>query len=449
MDRPLRVLLIAEAANPEWTSVPLVGWAHARALGEVAEVHVVTQERNREALERAGWREGREFTALDSEAIARPLWRLSSVLRTRLGLGWTVDTALASAGYYHFEHLVWRRFARAMARGRFDVVHRLTPLSPTTPSLLAPRCRGVGVPFVLGPLNGGIAWPAAFRDVRAREGDWLSSVRGLHRLLPGYGATLRSASAILTGSRATREQVPAAHQARCVYLPENGVDPERFGAARVKRTGPLKAIFVGRLVPYKGADMLLEAAEPLLRSDAIHLEIVGDGPERARLEAVVATRALGRQVKLTGFLRHAEVAARMQAADLFVFPSVREFGGAVVLEAMASGAVPIVVDYGGPAELVTAETGFRIPMTGREALIGNLRETLLQVARHQHVLGPMGERARARALSLYSWPAKARQVLRVYRWVLGQADKPDFGMPLSEVTTPPSDAEPPLFQARL
>src|SRR5881394_3483574 len=96
-----RVLIIAEAANPEWVSVPLEGWSHARALAEVVDVHVVTHTRNREAMERAGWREGKEFTALDSDLIAGPLSGLGEKLRAR-GLGWTVETALAAPPYYYF-----------------------------------------------------------------------------------------------------------------------------------------------------------------------------------------------------------------------------------------------------------------------------------------------------------------------------------------------------------
>lgn len=415
-----RTLLIAEAANPQWASVPLIGWSLSQALSRVTEAHLVTQVRNRGALLEAGLEEGVHFTAIDSERIGRPLWRLSNLLRRDRGRAWTVATATAALSYYYFEYLVWRRFGRRIRDRRFDLVHRITPLSPTIPSMLASRCRSAGVPFVLGPLNGGVPWPKGFDAVRRQESEWLSYVRGAYRLLPGYASTLRDSSAIIVGSRDTLMQIPARRHEKCVYLPENAVDPNRFQATAAPAVAgrPLRACFVGRLVPYKGADMLLEAVAPFLKAGSLVLDIVGDGPALAQLRALSQRLGLGEAVDFHGWVQHARVQELMRMSQLFLFPSVREFGGAVVLEAMSIGVVPVVVNYGGPGELVTPESGFRVPVDSRACIVAGFRDTVGRVLAAPGVLAAMSSAARERVARHFTWEAKAAQILKVYEWVL-------------------------------
>ena len=198
-----RVLVLAEAANPEWPSVPLVGWSHYRALARKVDAHLVTHVRNLDAIERAGLVEGRDFTAIDSERVAGPMWRTSEAIRKGLGLGATFTQGFNIGAYYYYEHLVMKQLGAQLRAHEFDLVHRLTPLSPVPPSLLAKECRQVGVPFVWGPINGGVPWPPGFGKVQRREGELLSAVRGLHKLLPGYRSTRENAAATLVASQIT------------------------------------------------------------------------------------------------------------------------------------------------------------------------------------------------------------------------------------------------------
>ena len=81
---------------------------------------------SRDAVLRAGLVEGRDFTAIDSERFAAPLYRLGNRIRGGPGVGWTTIAAVNTLSYYYFEWLVWKRFGEAIRRREFDLVHRIT-----------------------------------------------------------------------------------------------------------------------------------------------------------------------------------------------------------------------------------------------------------------------------------------------------------------------------------
>jgi len=430
----LRVLLVSESCDPEGRAGFLIGWTQAEALRRVADVHIVTESASRAALIRAGLVEGRDFTTITTTVLKRARDRVRDAIFGRGSeRGWGVWQALSLPANLAFEWGVWRRFRKELTAGAFDVVHRIVPISPDQPSVLATRMPRTGVPLVVGPLNGGLPWPAGYGDVRKAEGEWMSRVRGVTRAVPGLAALRGNASALLLGSRDMMARNPPQYAAQAIYLPENGIDPARFSVDRAREPGrPLTIAYVGRLVPYKGPDLVIEAAADALRRGDATLRIVGSGPMREALEATVARAGVGGAVTFTGDIPHVEVQRELAVADLMCAPSIREFGGGAVLEAMYMGAVPAIVDYGGPPEFATADCAFLIPLGDRAAIIDGLRGVIERVAADPAQLSAMSRAGRARARALFEWDAKAHMLLRIYRWVLGrQPTKPDFGMPLS------------------
>ncbi|QAU38490.1 glycosyltransferase family 1 protein [Bradyrhizobium guangdongense] len=415
------MLLIAEAANPEWTSVPLIGWNLSRALSKYVDTHIVTQVRNRDALLRHGLTEGVHFTAIDSERIASPLTKIAERLRGGDGKGWTMISAFSALSYYSFERKLWEKFRDRLASREFDVVHRITPLSPTNASLIAKHLARLNIPFVLGPLNGGVPWPPGFRRRQHSEKEWLAYVRDLYKLMPGYASTRRNSSAILVGSRYTQSELPGWAVKSSTYLPENGVDEKVFHTPRSPGAVlPLTAVFVGRLVAYKGADIAIAATSRFLRAGHLRLQIIGDGPERGRLEEQVRSSGLEDKVKFWGWLTQAELQEKLRTCDLLTFPSIREFGGGVVLESMALGVAPIVADYAGPSELVDEDTGIRVPFVDEATLIQGFERAIQRIVNEPQLLDRLGAAAREKVLTEFTWDAKAMKIVEVYRSILSR-----------------------------
>lgn len=341
-----------------------------------------------------------------------------------------MSTATSSLAYYYFEHLVWKTFGKRIVNKEFDVVHRITPLSPTAPSRIATKCKRSGVPFVLGPLNGGLPWPPEFKQARHKEKEWLSYVREAYKLMPGYHTTRRDASAIIVGSSATAEQVPKKFHQKCVFIQENAIEIDKIPTHGIdkKYELPLRLIFLGRLVPYKGCDMVLEAIHEYIKEGTVEFRIVGDGPERENLESIAEKYSISDKVIFTGLVEHHIAYKELANAHILAFPSVREFGGAVVVEAMANNTVPLVVQYGGPGDICNEASGIRIPLAKKGEIIVSIREQIHELIGNPKRLEPLALAGRERALKLFTWDQKAKQSLEVYKWVLGKrTDKPVFG----------------------
>ena len=116
-----------------------------------------------------------------------------------------------------------------------------------------------------------------------------------------------------------------------------------------------------------------------------------------------------------GALPLVEVAKQMALAHVFCLPSVRESGGGVLLEAMATARPVIALAYGGPAEIIDDEVGRLIPSTGREPVIGEIAKTLADVFDNPGQWRQRGLAGRQRVEQRYAWPVKIDAAITLYR----------------------------------
>ena len=406
----MKVLIVAEHASERFggeAARPLHYFRVLRSWG--VDTCMVVHARTREELVTLFPDDIERIHFVPDTHVHRLLWRCGRRLPHQLAL---YTSGLIS---HLFTQLIQRRIVKTLVtQHQIDVVHEPTPVSPKLPSLIY----DVGAPVVIGPLNGGMEYPPAFRGRAGRlspvgvpVGRRLSAV--VNRLIPGK---LRAATVIVANDR-TRDALPKGVRGRVVELTPNAVDLSNWkprAGSDTSPVGPTHFVFLGRLVDVKGVDLLLEAFKPVAEKCDARLEIVGDGPVRRDLEARSCRLGLTKRVSFSGWLSPSDSAARLQLADVLVFPSLRDCGGAVVLEAMAAGLPVIATNWGGPADYVKGNCGILVEPASRQSFVDGLSCAMLKVARSGELRRQMGRAGRKEAVEHCSWEARVEQLLAIY-----------------------------------
>jgi len=423
----LHILLLGPDCHPERLSIPFVTYSHAAALAELHDVTLVARSPVEDALRRAQ----APFRAIE---VVRMPWleRIYAWSRRWIFRYNPTSQALTAFGYpfaLAFEWRAWRQLRDRIFAGEFDVVLRLVPMTAVLPSPFAFFLRKGPIPFVIGPINGGLPYVQGFSQAN-NEKQWISGFRNLYRFMPFARSTYRNAAAIIAASSQTYAEF-AAYRDKLFFVPEPGIGRSLCSDAlrSPEPAARLELIFVGGLIPCKACDLGLRAAAPLLRNGLAHFTILGDGPERNRLEQLARSLGIETAVSFCGWVSHAEALKRLRSADVMVFPSVRDFGAGVIFEALGSGAVPVVADFGGPGDIVHPEVGYKVPLTNESEFVSQMEKILTDLAGNRDLLNRLRQQGISYARERLTWDAKAQSTTRVLNWAVRRGPKPDLPPP--------------------
>ncbi len=404
----MRILIVASNISPHMGGEAVLPWHYIRELSARGhDVHAATHARVRDALTSGPLADAATYHFVEDSALEKLLHRAGQLAPGALGdIVFNTGVALVTLAR------LGRKTRQLAAEYDYDVIHQPTPVSPLMPSFTY----GAAPPVVIGPMNGGMSFPPSFRKDYSKGADALvglaRAVAGLaNQFVPGKKKAARN----LIANERTRETLRNIIPADAIgAMVDNGVDLSLWTPETSRRPDPPVFAFVGRLIALKGVDMLIEAFAAL--QDDARLVIIGDGPEKTRLEAQAEQQAPGR-VTFTGFLSQPEIRDRLARATALVFPSLRDCGGAVILEAFACGAPAIAVDWGGPQDYITPETGILIAPRSRDYVVNELTAAMTAFGQDPARAEAMGARARALVAERYSWAAKADAMVKVYEEV--------------------------------
>ena len=414
---PMRICIVAEHASRRFGGEALLPYHYFRILRSRNEdAWLIVHDRTRHEME---------------QTFAKDIDRILFVADTRAHklLSWISERLprrIAEATSGLAGQLLTQAYQRSLVRKLATercVVHQPIPVSPRFPSLLW----NLGVPVVIGPMNGGMEYPPGLRNfeswvsrIAIPVGRRISSL--VHRLLPGK----RHASVLLVANERTRAALPAGLCARVLSVPENGVDLAEWRPPSQEEEHTTGAgasfFFVGRLVDWKALDIVIEALQST--SDST-LHVIGDGPMREPWQALAKRCGLEERVFFHGWLPQRECACQLNRARALVLPSVYESGGAVVLESMAMGKAVIATAWGGPVDYLDETCGILVPPTSRAALIAGFAAAMQQLQQAPAWANQLGARGRAKVLAQFDWVKKVETMLEIYDSCLPQVSETD------------------------
>ncbi|MFZ0794794.1 MAG: glycosyltransferase [Candidatus Korobacteraceae bacterium] len=386
-----RILLSAYACEPGRGSEPGVGWSWATELARLGhQVTVITRGANRRAIApEAPLRPDEDLTFVYYDL---PLW---------------IQHCRSCPGGKAFYYVLWQWFVVRRVRQLFptlpfDVVHHVTYVSVRYPSFMG----SLGIPFWFGPVSGGEVVPPLLRHGFSLAHKRRDRLRDLSNFLvaldPLLRRTFRQAERILV-TRDTLPLVPRRWRHKTTVHLAIGLSEPDFAGANFQMkpsAHDLRVLYAGRLLEWKGVDIALRAIAQVMQSHAgIRFTIVGDGPAKGKLAELSRELGLEGVVRWVGWLPQWGLVEHYATADVLLFPSLRDSGGMVVLEALAHGLPVLCTDLGGPGIIVNRTCGRAITTAGRnpEQFTCDLAGTLLEMVTVPSLLESLSYGARVRA----------------------------------------------------
>ena len=331
--------------------------------------------------------------------------------------------------YYH----LWQLRAYFAARNlnkqhRFDIFHHVTYANDWLSSFIGAF---LPLPYIRGPGGGAHRTPRGLQTeypVAGRIWELIRRVgQNVLRHDPVYIKGHRRASKILVCNRESMEQLPKNWAKKAEIFPVSGISSADFEIDRPTQeftSTHFRILSAGSLIKIKGFGLAIKAFGAFRYSTPdSSLTIVGSGPEKPRLEVLVKTLGLENSVHFLDWMPRNQLLGEMARCDAFLFPSLRDGGGTVVVEAMAMGRPVVCLDNGGPGMHITEEFGIKVAPGSQSETVQRLQQALKRLHQDENLRIAMGRAAKKRALEFYEWDALGERLANIYENALSPSSR--------------------------
>lgn len=424
MDKRLKILISAYACNPlapadSYPGEDIVGWNLVKELSKFNQLDVLTRSYNKKNIEEAlisKTLKNIKFHYIEIPGFFRILKKNYFGIRI----------------YYWFWQIKAYFVAKRLNKKRkFDIAHQITFNNDWTPSYIGAY---IDLPFVWGPAGGGQRVPNVFFGELKLKDKFKEITRSVFqefwRHTPTRISGMRKAKAVLVCNEETKTKVEKFNK-NIYHFPVNGIsfedlNPDRgpmtedrrqlTDDSRLKTDDSFKVFTTGRFAYWKAFHLTIKAfAKFHEKFPDSEFEIVGFGAEESRIKEIIKNCNLENDVNVTSWLSRNEVLNKMRKSDVFLYASLREGGGAVIVEAMASGVPVVCLDLAGPGFHIQNEWGIKIKAKNPEYVVEEMAKALEKLYLDNKLRVQMGIKARRRAKECYLWNHLGERLQRIYK----------------------------------
>lgn len=398
-----RVLLSCFACSPFLGSEPGVGWRWLLEIVKRHDVLLLTHPYFRNDLELA--------------LTARPIDNLEIHYFAPENFGLDpVEQVQSRLFYFWWQMSLPTLVRRLLDKESADLIHHLTWGTYRFPC----RLGDMGVPLVMGPLGGGEVAPwrlfkgLPWRDL-AYELVRVASMR-LARFGP-FSSGPKASALVFCRTEETREALPESVHPKSLIAPEIGA-PSGSAIGRHDRPmtqRPFRLLFAGQLRGIKGPSFALGAAHlAAVAGFDVSLDIAGEGPLQAHLERQIKRLGMTHRVRLLGKIPREDLFKLYGQSDLFLFPSLHDSSGSVILESLAHGLPVVCLDLGGPKNYLTSGCGIVVSTHGRSRIQveQSLADAVTELIKDPRRLLRMSDEA-IRQAGFQTWESNVARTYRI------------------------------------
>lgn len=409
----MKILISAYACEPNKGSEPGTGWNWAKQIVHFHEVWILTRSNNKLIIEEE--LKKNPIPNLNFYYTDLPEWMKF----------WKKGTRCLYLYYLLWQFAAYFAAKKLHNKINFTITHHITFGNILLPTFLP----FLPVPFIWGPLGGGEKVPQPFLknyNFKLKLYEYFREFiqTFLFKINPLTYYSLIKSKIIILKTSSTLKLIPPKYRPKVLIITHSAFSKNelQFNPSQIKhKDSNFRAVFVGRLVHWKGCDLAIESfAKFGKKNKQAELLIIGEGPDYKRL-INIKQKQNAKNIYFTGLLSRQETLKKMNESDVLIFPSLKDAGPKVLFEALFLGLPIIYLDISNFAEIITESCGIKIKAESPAQVTNDLAEAMEILAVNKDLHSKLSKAAKERSLML-DWDKKGKEIKNIYDNLLAKND---------------------------